>query len=875
MNPLYYTAIMDNDLDGIRALLGSDPSSINNFNDEQKTPLLLALEKPEIEPEIIECLLDAGADVDLKDRYGRNALLMACGSGNPEIVECIFNHIDEKIILKDKTRHHRDIEGRNALDIACSLRHISLVKLLLQRGFDPFLRIQVNNRIFYSPIEAAIYSKQVVITQLLLRHDLEKTKKACSNIDMLALAVENGDEAAVHCLLEFYPSKKLHLLNRAATKGYFSITRMLLEKEYIPDHPAYESSMDRVSFPIILAAKGNHTRILTELLRHGASLLVNDGRGMTALMAAVMHSNLESVEILLNAKAEINGKCHLGKTALMYLDRIDERGKKILNLLLAFGADPKIFNMNGENVLTYFIRNSKTDEVKALLEAGINPNIKNMAGEFPLMLAIQLGKLEMVKAIIENSKIAVVNLRNNENRTALFIALKLHRLDIASYLIEKGADMHEAGDSKDNYLLHFFMQKNDILVSKFILAKLVSINKIDYKNNLPLESGNQETQKELTQYLHELEIKKFFPKKRVSKGTLRTLFSYTPISCWVLDPLSFSNNSIFKNRPTSQTTLLSLLEYFSKRCNDTDTLNEKEVCCLKVILDDYDRGMMSQDPLSNGVRNALWGQEPFCLLLANSNNEKAELAWDKHMECLQDLISQAKILPLSNDTKKSMLEIVLPGIQMLITEREHITYHMMHNFGQLYMLHPKLPLHTDHQQPSNMLEAHMFIDRILGNILGSAVICMQRGRLGEYFDRLSVGFCLEGRTREALIWVATDVLPQTKIQLKPFDDLMQQYLNQEYHPYSEIMHGMNLEQREYFAGILNFIASRHAGTRCAIHETYAPKGIVTLEGIQQYLRETMFLYQEHEGLPSGETKIVEGIERPVIKPITSLSMFSS
>jgi hypothetical protein len=543
-------------------------------------------------------------------------------------------------------------------------------------------------------------------------------------------------------------------------------------------------------------------------------------------MTAAMNNSVESVSVLCEAEADPNKRCSFGNTALMYLNIIDKRGEQILELLLRRGGNLKTLNTAGENVLTQSVRNNRLGNIIALLKRNVNADMKNKKGESPL-----------------------------------FIALKSHRLDIASCLIQGGADFNQPVVTKKDSLLHFFVQTNDVLVSKFLLANGADINKRDHKGKTPLEYATKETRQELTVYMHEIKIKKRFPKKCISRETLRSMFLYGPIADELSAPFRYlSEDSPLRNKPAMSSTLISILEYFSKRCANTEGLNEKEAWCLKVILDDYDRGLLPHDLLSDAIRNVLLDQEPFCLLHSKEGNKEAVLTPDKHMEFLEELIVQARALPLSADTRESILNIVLPGMQKLITERKNIVNHLLHNFGKLYMLNPKLPLHSDHQENASEQEIEALIDRILDNILGAALICMKDGRLNEYFDKLSTGLCLEGRSRDALTWVTTDVISR-KIE-KSFDDLMAQYLYQEYHPYSEVLQGGNLAQREYFLGAAEFIAKRHAGARCAVDARFAPQGVITRNSIDKYLQEIMCLNRNED------TMISEG------KSITSIGMFS-
>ncbi len=123
-------------------------------------------------PAIVKAILDAGADVDLKDENGYDALGYALGSGNPEIVKILIDagadpkHRDEEgrtslmniaagyepdsamipILLEAGVRiNARDDEGKSVLSIFCESfpeydGRDAFIETLLEAGADPKLK---------------------------------------------------------------------------------------------------------------------------------------------------------------------------------------------------------------------------------------------------------------------------------------------------------------------------------------------------------------------------------------------------------------------------------------------------------------------------------------------------------------------------------------------------------------------------------------------------------------------------------------------------------------------------------------------------------------------------------------------------------------
>jgi ankyrin repeat protein len=94
------------------------------------------------------------------------------------------------------------------------------------------------------------------------------------------------------------------------------------------------------------------------LLSNGASPKATDSQGNTAL---ILTRSVDVARLLLEAGAEVNARCHSGKTALMYAS-YGEIG--LVGALLAAGADRDIRNNDGETALNMAVN----EEIRNLLQ---------------------------------------------------------------------------------------------------------------------------------------------------------------------------------------------------------------------------------------------------------------------------------------------------------------------------------------------------------------------------------------------------------------------------------------------------------------------------------------------------------------------------
>lgn len=144
-----------------------------------------------------------------------------------------------------------------------------------------------------------------------------------------------------------------------------------------------------------------------------------------------------------------------GNRNVPLLDIAVESGQlETVEFLLQNKADPNQTDYSGATPLQWVVGRIKNDVpverrvriLKALIESGATPNQKNSNhyGYTPLINAAEFGELEMVKILLAAG--ADVNATNNEGITALHFA---RNAEIARFLIDAGADRnaHAGGET--------------------------------------------------------------------------------------------------------------------------------------------------------------------------------------------------------------------------------------------------------------------------------------------------------------------------------------------------------------------------------------------------------------------------------------------
>ena len=177
-----------------------------------------------------------------------------------------------------------------------------------------------------------------------------------------------------------------------------------------------------------IAIVNNKPLLVQLLLCAGANANILGKRKTTPLMLASEHVSFPMVEMLLNAKADVNLQNKFGETALVCAIRAEEEKRlPIVKRLLAAGADPNIPDSSGCTALTESVSGgyAQAQVVKELIKAGAHINYQSPEnGSTPLLEAL-VGdpRLKIIKILVEEG--ADVRLKNDDGQDALAIARNL------------------------------------------------------------------------------------------------------------------------------------------------------------------------------------------------------------------------------------------------------------------------------------------------------------------------------------------------------------------------------------------------------------------------------------------------------------------
>uniref|UniRef100_A0A671M4N6 Poly [ADP-ribose] polymerase n=1 Tax=Sinocyclocheilus anshuiensis TaxID=1608454 RepID=A0A671M4N6_9TELE len=275
----------------------------------------------------VKRLVDS-VNVNAKDMAGRKStpLHFAAGFGRKDVVE--------HLLQTGANVHARDDGGLIPLHNACSFGHAEVVSLLLCQGADSNARDNWN----YTPLHEAAIKGKIDVCIVLLQHGADPNirntdgKSALDLADLSAKAVLTGEY------------KKDELLEAARSGNEEKLMALLT-----PLNVNCHASDGRKSTPLHLAAGYNRVRIVQLLLQHGADVHAKDKGGLVPLHNACSYGHYEVTELLLKHGACVNAMDLWQFTPLH--EAASKNRVEVCSLLLSHGADPTLVNCHGKSAV--------------------------------------------------------------------------------------------------------------------------------------------------------------------------------------------------------------------------------------------------------------------------------------------------------------------------------------------------------------------------------------------------------------------------------------------------------------------------------------------------------------------------------------------
>lgn len=406
-------------------------------------------------PEAAKALLDAGADVNIRNRHSQTALHLTTGYWIP---------------------------------------NAETVRLLVATGAD----VNANSKTNSTPLHEAIRHRQLDIVKVLLANGADKDARDNEGNTPLSLAEEAGKSFATILMSAGAKSDGRTDLLRAVDTGDAGRIKTL-----IADGADVSETGSRQMTPLHVASKAGRVDIVTELIRAGAKANARNAEGLRPLHLA---ANAAVAEILIAAGAAVNepevdwpsssrvipspmyaaateGRADVVRALIKHKARLDPRDQPATLVWAAFYG--------------------RTDVVKALLEGGAQTEPKNLILDESALHVVARGaladmsspkhvtpdvRLKIARLLADNG--ADVNVKADigllVDGTPLQCAAMSGHIEMAKLLLDKGAHVNTAspkGTFSGHTPLHGAAQGGHADVAKLLLERRADVNALTGKEH--------------------------------------------------------------------------------------------------------------------------------------------------------------------------------------------------------------------------------------------------------------------------------------------------------------------------------------------------------------------------------------------------------
>jgi ankyrin repeat protein len=266
-------------------------------------------------------------------------------------------------------------------------------------------------------------------------------------------------------------------LHAAAREGHGGLINFLLEKQV-----DIESKAPSGATALLEAARAGQIDAMETLIVAGADVNALDSRGNSALHLAIASENsLKGVSLLLSYGADPNTQDEAGNTPLHRVVLFNG-DQEVLLALLQTGADISLHNKEGETPLALAVQESRTVHIPLLVRYHSNILAADNAGLTPFEAALR-GPNAVFSALITPETVLQ---RDREGNTPLHLAIALQGDREAVELILRQEAPVNAQNMAGDTSLHLAIRQNRQAVGELLLAQGADLFTANVRGESPL-----------------------------------------------------------------------------------------------------------------------------------------------------------------------------------------------------------------------------------------------------------------------------------------------------------------------------------------------------------------------------------------------------
>ncbi|MYF19452.1 MAG: hypothetical protein F4218_02130 [Synechococcus sp. SB0677_bin_5] len=336
-----------------------------------RTPLMLAAAAGHAD--MVQLLIDAGAELDAREEGTRTALLLAVAALDNDAATL------EPARLLLRAGADPNIGSRYGTPLSHAIRHgaTELVDLLIQVG----VHVNAADRFGITPLHEAVSP---------WHGDHEAAVRIAEALIQAGADVNPPPSTPSTFLTGGTP------LSLAAGRNNLAMVRLLIE------HGADVQARGGLDGPLHVAARSGNLDIAQALIAAGADLHARnvnyEGDADNAPLHLAIHGGHgDLARLLMEAGADVQARNHAGNTPVQVAAFAGL--PEVIKLLVAAGSPVNLQDQVGDTPLHDAALQGRVEAARVLLDAGADVHATNNAGQTPLDLARQQGHRNVVAVL--------------------------------------------------------------------------------------------------------------------------------------------------------------------------------------------------------------------------------------------------------------------------------------------------------------------------------------------------------------------------------------------------------------------------------------------------------------------------------------------
>ena len=400
----------------VQMLLEHDPDSKSDLD------TFFLLSAGVYHQDTLEILLNAGADVNARDRRGRTAPANTSEEGFSEIVQFLIEAGAELNVA--------DNLGFTAVMLATEYGDIKVARILVNAGADVNMATDVG-------LTALMLTVKKSHFDAIDQRDNDLAYEIDWTPDLIELLIKAGAGLDA-CDMDDY-----NVMMHAVKAEHTGAIKCLLKNGFDVNR-----KLPNGNTPLLFAIQSNRVEAAECLIKNGADLYETNPEGKACLFYAVEKRSLNMVQLLIDSGVDVDQRNGSDKTALVA--SFNPAAPHITRLLIQHTKD--INQSWSDTPLQMAAMLGQLENARLLIEAGADLNLQGPIGLTPLMCATICDQTLAAKLLIE-SGCDVDAMSKYHGRTAFMMAVRRGNKHLMELLIENGADINKESNAGTNALI--------------------------------------------------------------------------------------------------------------------------------------------------------------------------------------------------------------------------------------------------------------------------------------------------------------------------------------------------------------------------------------------------------------------------------------